>query len=57
MTYDAIPTIRREADAFLVAARMGLEPQVPGCPDWTVGDLTYHLGCVHRFHAAHVGVG
>lgn len=57
MTYDAIPTIRREADAFLVAARMGLEPQVPGCPDWTVGDLTYHLGCVHRFHAAHVGRG
>ena len=36
MSYDPIPTIRREADAFLAAARRGLEPRVPGCPDWTV---------------------
>ena len=57
MTYDAIPTIRREADAFLAAARQGLEPMVPGCPAWTVGDLTYHLGCVHRFHTAHITRG
>jgi len=57
MTYDAIPTIRREADAFLVAARMGLEPQVPGCPDWTVRELTQHLGSVYRFHNRHVARG
>jgi len=57
MTYDAVPTIRREADAFLVAARKGLDAQVPGCPGWTVRDLTYHLGCVHRFHNAHLGRG
>jgi len=57
MTYDAIPTIRREADAFLAAARLGLEPMVPGCPEWTVGDLTFHLGCVHRFHTAHITRG
>ena len=57
MRYDAIPTIRREADAFLVAARRGLEPNVPSCPGWTVRDLTIHLGFVHRFHAAHVGRG
>lgn len=57
MTYDALEAIRRESDAFLVAARLGLEPQVPGCPGWTVGDLTFHLGSVHRFHAGHVGRG
>jgi uncharacterized protein (TIGR03083 family) len=54
MTYDQLATIRTEADAFLVAARRGLEPMVPGCPEWTVGDLTYHLGVVHRNHARHV---
>lgn len=54
MSYDQIPTIRREADAFLVAARRGLEPQVPGCPEWTVRELTQHLGSVHRFHTRHV---
>ena len=54
MSYDAIPTIRREADAFLAAARRGLDPQVPGCPDWTVRELTQHLGSVHRFHMRHI---
>jgi uncharacterized protein (TIGR03083 family) len=54
VTYDAIPTIRREADAFLAAARQGLEPQVPGCPEWNVRELTQHLGSVHRFHARHI---
>jgi uncharacterized protein (TIGR03083 family) len=54
VSYDAIPTIRREADAFLAAARRGLEPRVPGCPDWTVRELTQHLGSVHRFHARHI---
>lgn len=54
MSYDPVATIRREADAFLAAARRGLEPQVPGCPDWTVRELTHHLGSVHRFHARHI---
>ena len=54
MSYDPIPTIRREADAFLAAARRGLEPRVPGCPDWTVRELTHHLGSVYRFHNRHV---
>jgi uncharacterized protein (TIGR03083 family) len=57
MRYDALATIRREADAFLLAARRGLEPDVPGCPGWTVRDLTIHLGFVHRFHTGHVGRG
>ncbi len=54
MPYDAILTIRDEADAFLRAARRGLGPPVPGCPDWTVRELTQHLGSVHRFHTRHV---
>ena len=57
MRYDAIATIRREADAFLLATRRGMAPDVPGCPGWTVRDLTVHLGFVHRFHTAHVGRG
>ena len=54
MTYDRLATIRREADAFARAAGRGFAPRVPGCPDWTVGDLVFHLGCVHRFHTAHL---
>ena len=52
MTY--ADAIRREADAFVRAAARGLAAPAPSCPGWTVGDLTYHLGSVHRFHAAHV---
>lgn len=54
MTYDRLAAIRSESDAFLAALDLGQQPQVPGCPDWTVGDLAYHLGSVHRNHAAHV---
>ena len=43
MTYDAVPTIRQEADAFLAAACRGLDEPVPGCPDWDVRELTQHL--------------
>lgn len=57
MTYDAIPTIRLEADAFLAAARRGLDQRVPGCPDWDVRELAQHLGSVHRFHARHLPRG
>ena len=57
MTYDALATIRAETAAFVAAAHKGLDPQVPGCPGWTVRDLTVHLGQVHRFHTAHVERG
>lgn len=49
-----LAAIRREADALREAAARGLEAPVPGCPGWTVGDLVFHVGSVHRFHAAHV---
>ena len=29
-----------------------LSAPVPSCPEWTVADLVYHLGGVHRFWAA-----
>jgi uncharacterized protein (TIGR03083 family) len=51
---DPIPTIRREADAFLAAARRGLEAQVPGCPEWTVRELTHHVGVDYLWHARHI---
>ncbi len=31
-----------------------LATRIPSCPDWTVGDLVFHLGGVHRFWAAAV---
>lgn len=32
-----------------VLERSGFTQRVPGCPDWTLGDLAYHVGEVHRF--------
>ncbi|HWC36199.1 MAG TPA: maleylpyruvate isomerase family mycothiol-dependent enzyme [Mycobacteriales bacterium] len=34
------------------AAAASLDAPVPGCPDWTVGDLLRHVGYVHRWAAA-----
>jgi uncharacterized protein (TIGR03083 family) len=39
--------------AELIGKAMGDEP-VPACPEWTVRDLTTHLGAVHRWAAATV---
>lgn len=32
-----------------VLAAADFDDQVPGCPDWSVGDLAQHLGTVHRW--------
>lgn len=32
-----------------VLERSGFTQRVPSCPDWTLGDLAYHVGEVHRF--------
>lgn len=32
-----------------IAASTDLRRQVPACPDWTLSDLAYHVGEVHRF--------
>ncbi|GLY93615.1 maleylpyruvate isomerase family mycothiol-dependent enzyme [Actinoplanes sp. NBRC 103695] len=34
-----------------VASASSLDARVPGCPDWTLHDLTTHLGGVQRFWA------
>ena len=32
-----------------VLATADFDDPVPGCPDWSVGDLAQHLGTVHRW--------
>ncbi|OJF15355.1 maleylpyruvate isomerase N-terminal domain-containing protein [Couchioplanes caeruleus] len=50
--------IDERATAFREAVTAaGLTAPVPGCPEWTVRDLTAHLGRVHRFWAATVAAG
>ena len=34
-----------------VASAPSLDARVPGCPEWTLTDLTHHLGGVQRFWA------
>ncbi|MFD0382967.1 maleylpyruvate isomerase N-terminal domain-containing protein [Streptomyces stramineus] len=50
---DYLPHFRREAQAFEDAIRqaadIGGAPTVPSCPDWSVADLTLHLGGIHRY--------
>src|SRR5207248_2459004 len=46
-----LDALRRECGAFAAAARAGLDARVPTCPAWTVGELTVHLGAVHRWAA------
>ncbi|MEU7424848.1 maleylpyruvate isomerase family mycothiol-dependent enzyme [Streptomyces sp. NPDC040750] len=44
--------IARETLRFAEAVR-GADPEgaVPGCPDWTLGDLTRHVGALQRWFA------
>jgi uncharacterized protein (TIGR03083 family) len=51
--------LRAEGSAFLAAISQAdvLGRTVPSCPDWTVGDLTRHLGAVHRRIRTYVGNG
>jgi uncharacterized protein (TIGR03083 family) len=57
------PNLLRLIDARSTAFRAAvmsapdLEQQVPTCPDWTLLDLTRHLGEVHRFWTAAVDAG
>lgn len=50
----AIDVLRREGEVFGAAARRGLDPRVPTCPEWTMRDLVQHLGMVHRQKAEQV---
>ena len=54
MTFDELLSLVDDRSAALrtaAAAAPSLEVRVPGCPDWTLDDLIYHLGTVQRFWA------
>jgi uncharacterized protein (TIGR03083 family) len=51
-----LAALHRESDRFARAAqlareRSGWEARVPGCPDWTLADLVWHLTEVQDFWA------
>ena len=49
---ELIDWIMTESDAFAATIRAdALGRRVPGCPDWTLRDLVWHLGKVQRFWA------
>src|SRR4029079_1114847 len=57
-TVDHIGWIERDSEAFAVSlATTPLDARVPGCPDWSLADLAWHLGNVQRFWARIVRVG
>ncbi len=50
--------IAHESDAFASTIETGqLGRRVPGCPDWTLRDLAWHLGRVQRFWSTVVRAG
>jgi len=45
-----LDVLQRESTALLAAARLAeADASVPGCPEWTVTDLVWHMGEVHDF--------
>jgi uncharacterized protein (TIGR03083 family) len=44
-------SLRLESERFARAARGPLDARVPSCPDWSLGDLVWHLGGVQWFWA------
>jgi uncharacterized protein (TIGR03083 family) len=44
-----VAAVRREGDALAAAGEASLDRPVESCPGWSVGDLLYHVGEVHRF--------
>ena len=55
---DANAWIQRESETFATVLDGGrLDSRVPGCPDWALRDLGFHLGRVQRFWARAVRAG
>ncbi|MGY2129604.1 maleylpyruvate isomerase family mycothiol-dependent enzyme [Blastococcus sp. SYSU DS0617] len=55
-THDYLPALRRSNARFAEAAAAGVlahgwAARVPGCPDWSLADLVWHLAEVQRFWA------
>jgi uncharacterized protein (TIGR03083 family) len=43
-----IAAVRREGAALAEAARGQLDVNVPSCPEWSMSDLVWHVGGIHR---------
>lgn len=43
-----VAALRRDGAALAQAARGALDRNVPSCPEWSVSDLVWHTGGVHR---------
>ncbi len=53
-----LESIERESEAFAATIRAdSLDRRVPGCPDWALRDLVWHLGRVQQFWAFDVRAG
>ncbi len=54
-----LAALRTEGEAFLAAVSEPsvLSRQVPSCPDWSVGELTRHLGGFYQRIRLHAGSG
>jgi uncharacterized protein (TIGR03083 family) len=48
-THRHLNAIRLESSRFSRAARGPLDARVPSCPEWSLGDLVWHLGGVQWF--------
>lgn len=50
MSIDYLSHLRSEIDDYVnLLGTADLDASVPGCPDWSMRDLTWHLGAVHRW--------
>jgi uncharacterized protein (TIGR03083 family) len=55
-TSQLLPALRAAGERMAEAAEeAGLSASVPSCPGWTVRDLLFHTGSVHRWAASIVG--
>ena len=56
-TADYIEAVRNRSAAFLAAARTDIDAPVAHCPNWTLTDLTTHVGGVWGWAAATITTG
>ena len=49
--------VRADAERMAATAKADLAADVPQCPGWTLGDLIFHTGEVHRFWTQILGRG
>jgi uncharacterized protein (TIGR03083 family) len=56
--FDYPSIVEREAAKMVLAVTQGpIDARVPGCPDWSLGDLAVHMGQVHRWATGIVQTG